>query len=82
LGLFAATAIAAALWLLIHARDVARTFSGRREGEIVPGPGRRQATSFAVWTGLAVFNLAWIACVLIWVYTIGGDANAVVDASR
>ena len=29
---------------------------------------------------LAIFNLAWIACVLIWIYVIGGEANTLVEA--
>lgn len=81
LGLFAAISLAAGLWLLLHMGDVARIFSGRREGELVPGPGRKHASRASVWLALAVFNAAWIASVLIWVFAIGGDANAVVDAS-
>lgn len=80
LGLFAVVSLAAGLWLLLHMRDVARVFSGKREGEVVAGPGRRHASQSAVWLALAVFNVGWIACVLIWVFAIGGDANAVVDA--
>lgn len=81
LGLFAIISLAAALWLLLHMRDVARLFSGRRDGELVPGAGRRHASRQAVWTAILVFNAAWIVCVLIWVFAIGGDANAVVEAS-
>ena len=81
LGLFAVICLAAGLWLLLHMRDVARLFSGKRDGELVAGPGRKAASRNAVWTALIVFNAAWIACVLIWVFTMGGDANEVVNAS-
>lgn len=82
LGLFAIVSLAAGAWLLLHMRDVARVFSGKRDGEIVPGPGSRHASRSAVWLGLAVFNAGWIACVLIWVFAIEADVtNTVVGGA-
>lgn len=81
LGLLAIISLTAGLWLLLHMRDVARVFSGKREGELVPGPGGRHASHRAVWIAILVFNAGWIACVLLWLFTIGGDANAIADAA-
>lgn len=81
LGLCAAVSLAAGLWLLLHLRDVASVFSGRREGELVPGPGRKRASDKAVWIAILVFNAGWIACLVLWLLTAGGEANVVVDAT-
>ena len=53
LGLFAIISLGAGLWLLLHMRDVVRMVSGRHDGELVPGPGRRRAPPSAVWLALA-----------------------------
>ena len=52
------------LWLLLHARDVARVF--RREPDVAVGPGERQASRFAVSAMLIVFNLGWIGALVFW----------------
>ena len=31
-------------------------------------------------TALLVFNLGWIACIIIWIFVMGGDANTFVNA--
>lgn len=80
LALFAVVSMVAGIWLLLHLRDVARVFRGDGEGEMVRGPGRRRASPGAVWTALLVFNIGWIACILIWIFVMGGDANTLVNA--
>ena len=80
IALFAIASLAAGIWLLLHLRDVARVFKGDQVGEMVRGPGRRRATSAAVWTALIVFNAGWIACIVIWIFVLGGEANTVVNA--
>lgn len=78
IALFAILSLVAGLWLLLHLRDVARVFRGNRPGEMVRGPGRRRATPTAVWVALVVFNAGWIACIVIWVFVLSGEANSVV----
>lgn len=80
IAIFAVVSLAAGIWLLLHLRDVARVFRGDRPGEMVRGPGRRRATPTAVWTALVIFNAGWIACIVIWIFVLGGEANTVVDA--
>ena len=80
LALFAVVSFAAGIWLLLHLRDVARVFRGDRDGEMVRGPGRRRASPAAVWTALLAFNIGWIACIIIWIFVMGGDANTFVNA--
>ena len=80
IAVFAVMSLAAGIWLVLHLRDVARAFGGREPGEMKRGPGRKHASRAAVWTALIVFNAGWIACVVVWVLVMGGDANAVVDA--
>jgi hypothetical protein len=46
----------------------------------VPAPRRPPVSRAQTWLMLAIFNTAWIACILIWIYVISGDANALVDA--
>lgn len=78
IALSATVSLVAGLWLLLHLRDVARVFRGNRPGEMVRGPGRRRATPTAVWVALVVFNAGWIACIVIWVFVLSGEANSVV----
>ena len=80
IALFAIASLAAGIWLLLHLQDMARVFKGDRVGEMVRGPGHRRATSAAVWTALVVFNTGWIACIVIWIFVLGGEANTVVNA--
>lgn len=75
MALFAILSLATGIWLLLHLPDLARVFRGDRTGEIVPGPARRRASRSAVWLALILFNVGWLACLLIWVLVIGGDAN-------
>lgn len=81
IGLCAIISLVAGIWLLLHLRDLAGLFSGSRDGEMVRGPGRRRASAGTVWFAILVFNAGWIAAVLIWIFAMGGDANAVTDAS-
>ena len=80
IALFAVVSLVAGIWLLLHLRDVARVFRGDRPGEMVRGPGRRRATPAAVWTALLIFNSGWIACIIIWVFVLSGEANMAVNA--
>ena len=80
MAFFAVVSLAAGMWLLLHLPDVARLFRGEKPGQMVRGPGRRRATPAAVWTALAIFNLGWIACVVIWVFVLEGEANVLIDA--
>lgn len=80
IALFAVISLVAGIWLLLHLRDVARVFRGDRPGEMVRGPGRRRATPAAVWAALILFNTGWIACIIIWVFVLSGEANTVVSA--
>jgi len=41
---------------------------------LVRGPGKRRATPAAVWTALIIFNAGWIACIVIWIFVLGGEA--------
>lgn len=81
MGLFAIVSLLTGIWLLLHLRDVARVFSGDEEGEMVEGPGKRTASRAQVWLFLVIFNAGWIAALAIWIFAIGGDANAVTDAA-
>lgn len=78
LGVLAVMSLSAGIWLLLHLPDVAETFAGRKEGEIVRGPAKRRASRATVWFVIIMFNAGWIACVLIWIFVMSGDANAVV----
>lgn len=80
LVLLAVASLVAGGWLLLHSRDVARALAPRRGGALIPGPGPRRASRAAVWAAVVIFNAGWIACILIWVFVIGGEANTVVDA--
>ena len=80
IALFAVISLVAGIWLLLHLRDVARVFRGDRPGEMVRGPGRRRSTPAAVWAALILFNAGWIACIIIWVFVLSGEANTVVSA--
>lgn len=81
LGLFAVVSLVTGIWLLLHLPDVARIFSGTRDGEIVPGPMKRRASPSAVWFALLLFNAGWIACIIIWVFVMAGQANDLVVSS-
>lgn len=81
IALCAIVSLAAGIWLILHLRDVARLFRGNRPGGMVRGPGRQRATSAAVWTALVIFNAGWIACILIWIFVLAGEANTVVNAA-
>ncbi len=80
IAFFAVASLAAGVWLLLHLRDVARLFRGENPGQIVRGPGRRRATPAAVWTALAIFNVGWVACFVIWLFVLSGEANVFIDA--
>ncbi len=80
IAFFAILSLTAGIWLLLHLRDVARVFRGGSPGELVRGPGKQRATPTAVWTALLIFNAGWIACLIIWIFVLGGEANTVVDA--
>lgn len=80
MGALATLSLIAGIWLLLHLPDIARLFSGSRPGEIVRGSGRKAASRGAVWLALILFNGGWIACVLIWIFAIGGEANEVVQS--
>ena len=80
IALFAVVSLAAGIWLLLHLRDVARIFRGDKPGEMVRGPGRRRATPAEVWIALLIFNAGWIACIVIWIFVLSGEANTVVHA--
>jgi len=60
------------IWLLLHARDVARLF--RSEPDIAVGSGRKQASRSLTWIMLAVFNAGWILALVFWTIVI--DASA------
>jgi len=81
MGILATVSLIAGIWLALHLRDIARTFSGSEDGELVRGPGKRQASRRRVWAAIFVFNAGWIACVVIWIFVIGGDANALTSAA-
>lgn len=80
IAFFAVVSLVAGVWLLLHLRDVARLFRGEKPGQIVRGPGRRRATPAAVWTALAIFNVGWVACIVIWLFVLSGEANLFIDA--
>lgn len=78
---FIIAALGSGIWLMLHLNAVARLFAGRADqGDIVPAPVRPRVPRGRTWLMLAIFNLAWIACVLIWIYVIGGEANTLVEA--
>ena len=81
IGILASSSLVAGIWLVLHLRDLARLFSADRSNDIVRGPGKRHASRRRVWLALFIFNAGWIASVLIWIFVIGGDANAVTDAA-
>jgi hypothetical protein len=80
IAFFAVLSLATGIWLLLHLRDVARVFRGKKPGKMIRGPGPQTATPAAVWTALLIFNACWIICVIIWIFVIGGEANTMVDA--
>ncbi|MBU2408261.1 MAG: hypothetical protein KKC79_06375 [Gammaproteobacteria bacterium] len=79
MGVLATSSLIAGIWLFLHLRDVAAMFSSRAN-QIVRGPGKRHASRAYVWLALFIFNAGWIASLLIWIFVIGGDANAVTEA--
>lgn len=81
LGALATISLIAGVWLLLHLPDIARLFSRNRPGGLVRSSGRRAASQGAVWFALILFNGGWIACVLLWIFAIGGDANEVVQTA-
>ncbi|WP_394271028.1 hypothetical protein [Qipengyuania sp.] len=80
IGLCATATLIAGIWLLLHLRDVIGLFSASRSNDFVRGPGRKQASGGAIWLAIIIFNAGWIASLLIWIFVIGGEANAVTDA--
>ena len=78
MGALATISLAAGIWLLLHLPDVARVFRGSRSGEFVRNSGRKAASRGAVWIALILFNGGWIACLLLYVFVMSGDANEVV----
>ena len=78
LGALATISLIAGIWLLLHLPDVARVFSGSRPTEFVRNSGRKAASRGAVWIALILFNGGWIACLLLYVFVMSGDANEVV----
>jgi hypothetical protein len=80
LAFCAIVAIAAGIWLLLHAQAVATLF--RRHGDVVPAPRKPRASKGAVLLALALFNAGWIASVAIWILAISGEANEVVQQDR
>ncbi|MDT0574950.1 hypothetical protein RM533_01985 [Croceicoccus sp. F390] len=79
IGLLGAVSLMAGVWLLLHLPAVVALFSGK--ADLVRGRARRTASKGAVWTALIIFNGGWIACIIIWILVIGGDANQMVDAA-
>ena len=75
LGTLAVIALVSGVWLLLHLTDIARIFRGDGEGELVPGRAKRRAARRTVWLMLILFNAGWIACLLVWMFAIGGGAN-------
>jgi hypothetical protein len=80
LALSAVTAMASAIWLVIHAQAVATLF--RRRGDVVPAPRKARASRGSVWLALALFNLGWMASIAIWTLAMTGEANEVVRQNR
>ena len=81
MGVLAVISLVAGTWLLLHLQDLAATFSGRADGEMVRGPGKRRASKGSVWLALIAFNAGWIGCLLICMLVIGGEADTVTDAA-
>lgn len=82
IGLSATVSLIAGIWLLLHLRDVIGLFSGNPANDLVRGPGKKQVSRGAIWLAIVLFNAGWIVSLLIWIFVIGGDANAVTDARR
>lgn len=80
IGVLATSSLIAGIWLFLHLRDIAALFSNR-SNQIVRGPGKRHASRTRVLFALFIFNAGWIASLLIWIFVIGGDANAVTEAT-
>ena len=76
---FIVATLASGIWLLLYLDAVARLFAGK--ADVVPAPGKRTAPRSRVWLMLAIFNIGWIACILIGIYVMSGDANTIVDAT-
>ncbi|MEL7730700.1 hypothetical protein AAG612_14310 [Citromicrobium bathyomarinum] len=81
MGALAVISLIAGIWLLLHLPDVARIFSSKGPGGIVRSSARKSASRGAVWLALILFNGGWIACVLLWIFVMSGDANSAVDAA-
>ncbi len=80
-GILAAASLIAGIWLLLHLRDLVGLFSTDDSNDLVRGPGRRRVPRGRVWLAIVIFNAGWIASLIIWIFAIGGDANAVTDAT-
>ena len=61
-----ALTMAAMIFLMLNARDLARLFSGPRN-DLAPGPQTKpRTTQKTMWLAFLLFNLGWIAAVAIW----------------
>ena len=80
IGVLSILSLVAGIWLLLHLRDVAAVFA-RHSDEIARGPGRRRASSGAVWWAIILFNAGWIGALVVWLFVMGGDANVITDAA-
>lgn len=69
----AVASLIAAIWLLLHLPALAHLFRGT--ADVVPGRRPPNASRAAVWTALIIFNVGWIASILIWVFVMSGAAN-------
>ncbi|WP_205763564.1 hypothetical protein [Pseudopontixanthobacter vadosimaris] len=79
IGAFAIVSLVAGIWLLLHLPAVIELFS--RGNDLVRGRARRTASPKAVWIALILFNIGWIACILIYSFAIGGDAGPLTNAA-
>ncbi|PEQ11422.1 hypothetical protein B2G71_17485 [Novosphingobium sp. PC22D] len=64
MGISGTVTLVAGIWLALHLTALADTFRGR--ADVVPARALPRTSRARVYTALALFNVGWIASIVIW----------------